>query len=243
MKSSAIPTIRAPSAGTREVPLAASAQQPNLAKSSWNGTSRREFVRKGRDALVVGFSLYRGIPPAIAWGQTAAPTTPTAKPVIPEELDSWLSIGRDGKVTVYTGRIDMGTGVETAFGQLIADELDVPFESVKIVMGDTEFTPDQGKSTASSNAAVGAQPLRIAAAEARRTLLKMAADRFGVSVDELDVEDGIVRVRSVSSKRISYAELIGGGRFMTRLDQKAESGEEAARTGITGLPQPIASRG
>jgi CO/xanthine dehydrogenase Mo-binding subunit len=205
--------------------------------------SRREFVQKGRDALLVGFSLYRGIPPAIAWGQTAAPTTPSAKPVIPEELDSWLSIGRNGKVTVYTGRIDMGTGVETAFGQLIADELDVPFESVKIVMGDTELTPDQGKSTASSNASVGAQPLRIAAAEARRTLLKMAADRFRVSVDELDVADGIVRVRSVSSKRISYAELIGGGRFRTRLDQKTESGEEAARTGIVGLPQPITSRG
>src|SRR5712692_5564842 len=148
--------------------------------------SRREFVQKGRDALVVGFSLYHGIPPAIEWGQTAAPATPSEKSVIPEELDSWLSIGRDGMVTVYTGRIDMGTGIETAFGQLIADELDVPFESVKIVMGDTELTPDQGKSTASSNASVGAQPLRIAAAEARRTLLKMAADRFSVSVDELD---------------------------------------------------------
>jgi nicotinate dehydrogenase subunit B len=183
--------------------------------------NRREFARKGRDALLIGFSLHRGIAPAIVWGQTAAPT---AKPVIPEELDSWLSVGRDGKVTVYTGRIDMGTGVETAFGQLISDELDVPFESVKIVMGDTELTPDQGKSTASSNASLGAQPLRIAAAEARRILLKMAADRFSASVDELEVTDGIVRVRGVSSKRISYAELIGGRRFRARLDQKTEGG-------------------
>jgi len=129
--------------------------------------SRREFVRKGRDALVVGFALYRGVAPVIAWGQTAQPTASTAKPVAPEELDSWLSIGRDGKVTVYTGRIDMGTGAETAFGQVVADELDVRFESVKVVMGDTELTPDQGKSTASSNASVGARPLRVAAAEAR----------------------------------------------------------------------------
>jgi nicotinate dehydrogenase subunit B len=68
--------------------------------------SRRQFVRKGRDALVVGFSLHSGIFPVIAWGQTVAPATPSAKPVIPEELDSWLSIGRDGKVTVYTGRMD-----------------------------------------------------------------------------------------------------------------------------------------
>ena len=205
--------------------------------------SRREFVQKGCETLVVGFSLYGGLFPAIAWGQTVAPAGPSAKPVIPEELDSWLSIGRDGKVTVYTGRIDMGTGVETAFGQLISDELDVPFESVKMVMGDTQLTPDQGKSTASSNASVGAQPLRIAAAEARRALLKMAADRFGVSADELDVTDGIVRVRSVPSKQISYAELIGGRRFRTRLDQRIETGEEAARTGIDGRPQPVASRG
>src|SRR6516165_4056609 len=140
--------------------------------------NRREFVRKGRDALIVGFSLHSGIAPVVAWAQTGVPTQvptpPSAKPVVPEELDSWLSIGRDGKVTVYTGRIDMGTGAQTAFGQLISDELDVPFESVKVVMGDTELTPDQGKSTASSNASVGARPLRVAAAEARRTLLKMA---------------------------------------------------------------------
>src|SRR5204862_6143166 len=119
--------------------------------------SRRRFVRKGRDALIVGFSLHSGISPAIAWSQTAAPPIPSAKPVIPGELDSWRSIGRDGKVTVYTGRIDMGTGIETAFGQLIADELDVPFESVKLVMGYTELTPDQGNSTASSNVSLGTQ--------------------------------------------------------------------------------------
>ena len=194
--------------------------------------SRREFVRKAYDALIVGFSLRSVIRPAVVWSQTAAPATLSAKPVIPEELDSWLSIGRDGKVTVYTGRIDMGTGIETAFGQLISDELDVPFESVKVVMGDTELTPDQGKSTASSNASQGAQPLRIAAAEARRALLSMAASRFSVPVDQLEVTNGIVRVRT-SSKQISYAELIGGHRFMTRLEQKIEGG----------LAQPAASSG
>jgi len=185
--------------------------------------SRREFVHTGCRALIVGFSLRSGVLPAIV----------STKPVNPEELDSWLSIGRDGKVTVYTGRIDMGTGIETAFGQIIADELDVPFERVKIVMGDTELTPDQGKSTASSNIGQGAPPLRIAAAEARRALLKMAADRFRVSVEDLDVADGIVRVRKASSKRISYGELIGGRRFRTRLDQKVDGG----------LSQPVASRG
>src|SRR5438552_1363986 len=204
--------------------------------------SRREFVRKGCDALIVGISLRGGISPAIAWSQAAAPGTASTKPVAPEELDSWLSIGRDGKVTVYTGRIDMGTGIETAFGQLIADELDVPFGSVKLVMGDTELTPDQGKSTASSNVSLGAQPLRVAAAEARRTLLKMAADRLRVSADELDVADGIVRVRKVPSKRISYAELIGGRRFSTKLDQGTVG--DLSQTLTAGLTtQPVRSGG
>jgi CO/xanthine dehydrogenase Mo-binding subunit len=202
--------------------------------------SRRQFMRKGRDALIVAFSFHSGIPPVIGWSQTEP--KPSAKPVIPEELDSWLSVGRDGKVTVYTGRIDMGTGVETAFGQLISDELDVPFESVKIVMGDTDLTPDQGKSTASSNASIGARPLRIAAAEARRTLLKMAADRLAVSVGELDVMDGVVRLRTVPSKQISYAELIGGRRFGTRLAQGTIGPQDQVLTAGVGT-QPVASNG
>jgi nicotinate dehydrogenase subunit B len=195
--------------------------------------SRREFVRKGRDALIVAFSFCSETTLAMAWSQTEGPTALSEKPVIPNELDSWLSIGSDGKVTVYTGRIDMGTGIETAFGQLISDELDVRFENVKIVMGDTELTPDQGKSTASTNVSLGAQPLRIAAAEARRVLLKMAADRFSVPVDQLEVADGIVRVRNVSSKQIPYAELIGGRSFRTQLEQKTEAG----------LALPVASSG
>ena len=204
--------------------------------------SRRQFVRKGRDALIVGFSLRGGVSPVIGWSQSAAPTNLSAKPVNPEELDSWLSIGRDGKVTVYTGRIDMGTGIETAFGQLVADELDVPFQSVKIVMGDTALTPDQGKSTASSNVSLGAPPLRIAAAEARRTLLKMAADRFRASPDELDVADGIIRFRAAPSKRISYAELIGGRGFGTKLDQGSVGNPSQALTaGLT--TQPVRSSG
>jgi nicotinate dehydrogenase subunit B len=204
--------------------------------------SRRQFVRKGCDALIVGFSLRRGISPAIAWSQGETSTISSAKPVNPEELDSWLSIGRDGKVTVYSGRIDMGTGIETAFGQLVADELDVAFESVKIVMGDTELTPDQGKSTASSNVSIGAPPLRIAAAEARRTLLKMAADGLKVSVNELDVMDGVIRVRVNPSKRISYAELIGGRRFRKTLDQGSIGGASLALTAGVAT-QPVGSKG
>jgi len=178
-------------------------------------------MRKGRDALSLASALTVESCGQLHGVKQRRPATPSGKPVIPEELDSWLSIGGDGKVTVCTGRIDMGTGVETAFGRRISDELDVPFESVKIVMGDTELTPDQGKSTARQ------QRLRRRSTSANGRgrklaglLLKMAADRFSVSVDELEVADGIVRVRSAPSKQILYTELVGGRGFRTRLDQK-----------------------
>src|SRR5438876_1055987 len=178
--------------------------------------SRRQFVRKGRDALIVGFSLHSGVSPAIAWSQT--PPIPSAKPVIPEELDSWLSIGRDGKVTVYTGRIDMGTGIETAFGQLIADELDVPFESVKLVMGDTELTPDQGKSTASSNVSLGAQPLRVPMMLHGRVIRPPKIGSTLVSIDESSVSGvaGLVKI-------------VREGNFLGVVAEREEQAIEAAR--------------
>lgn len=185
--------------------------------------SRREFVRKSTGALIVGFSLHGGIRPVVAWMEGPAGSAPAAKSVVPEELDSWIAIGKDGRVTVYTGRIDMGTGVETAFAQLVSDELDVPFHSVKMIMGDTGLTPDQGKSTGSTNASSGAQPLRTAAAEARQVLLKLASNRLGVPVEQLEVRDGVIRVHGAPSTQVSYGELIGGGRFNVQLKATDDS--------------------
>src|SRR5437660_1115557 len=149
--------------------------------------------------------------------RTTRGVLPPARPVSPEELDSWLAISAEGKVTVYTGRVDLGTGVQTSFAQVIADELDVPFEAITMVMGDTSLTTDGGKSTASSNSNRGQQPLVRAAAEARRVLLTQAATRLHVPFDRLTVQDGIVSVQGEPSRKISYAEIIGNKRFNTRL--------------------------
>src|SRR5207237_1731654 len=116
---------------------------------------------------------------------------PAARITDPVELDAWLAVSADGKITVYTGRVDLGTGVQTSFAQVIADELDVPFEAVSIVMGDTALTTDGGKSTASTNTARGGQPLVRAAAEARRILVNQAATRLNVPPKSLTVENGI----------------------------------------------------
>jgi len=77
-----------------------------------------------------------------------------------------LAIDKSGNVTLYTGRVDLGTGTETVFAQFAAEELDVEIGKVRVVMGDTRLTPDQGKTTASLNVVRGSQPVRIAGAQA-----------------------------------------------------------------------------
>jgi CO/xanthine dehydrogenase Mo-binding subunit len=198
--------------------------------------SRREFLQGSGAALVVGFSLRsKSVVPVAAAMENPAENWPAAmhnpaaivpadKTVNPEDLDSWISIAQDGKVTLYTGRIDMGTGIQTAFGQMVADELDVSFESVRVVMGDTGLTPDQGKTTGSSNHPRGSQALRVAAAEARLVLLKLASSQWGVPVEQLEVTDGIIRTQGAPSKQVSYGELIGGRHFDTRLKKIDKGG-------------------
>jgi CO/xanthine dehydrogenase Mo-binding subunit len=147
--------------------------------------SRRDLLKAG-GVMIVGFSA-SGVPALAA---------PSARSLKPGMLDSWLVISRDNMVTVYSGRIDMGTGLQTAYAQIVADELDVPLVRIQVIMGDTTATPDQGKTTASSGIMVGAQPIRVAACEARAVLIKMAAEQLKVSAAELEAKDGAVRVRS-----------------------------------------------
>lgn len=184
--------------------------------------SRRQFAKES-GLLVVGFSLAGAVSPVLSWMSPAVADS-TTKSVSPGQLDSWLTIDETSTVTVYTGRIDMGTGLETAFSQIVAEELDVPVGQVKMVMGDTRLTPDQGKSTGSSGTSRGAQPLRVAAAEARRALLAMAAQHFNVTPAELAVKDGIVQVKERRSRRISFGALMKGRLFDQELTVVREAG-------------------
>jgi CO/xanthine dehydrogenase Mo-binding subunit len=138
-------------------------------------------------------------------------------------VDSWLSIAADGSVTAFTGKIDMGTGVRTAFAQIVAEELDVPLARVSLVMGDTARTPDQGKSTASQNIVTGVQPLKVAAAEARASLVKLAAERMGVPANTLTAVNGMVRPVSTSTGGIAYADLLKDKLFSIDLEVDKET--------------------
>ncbi len=121
-------------------------------------------------------------------------------------LASWMTVGGDGLVTVYTGKVEIGMGVQTGLAQVVAEELDVPLSHVRMVMGDTATTPDQGGVGGSMSTQLGSIPLRNAAAEARRVLVEAAAAKLGAPADRLAVVDGVVRDPS-SGKSVAYGDL------------------------------------
>jgi nicotinate dehydrogenase subunit B len=192
--------------------------------------SRRQIL-KGSGALIVSFSLWGPISRALAQSEE----TPQARPYAvervdlgtfvpdpgdyldPRELDSWLAVMQDGSVTMFTGKVDIGTGTRTSLAQIVADELDVRFNRVTMAMGDTARTVDQGRTVGSSTIPRGGAQLRQASAAARQELLKMASAKLGAPVEKLTVTDGIVSVAGDSSKKVSYGELIGGKRFNVKI--------------------------
>ena len=134
--------------------------------------TRRQFL-KSSGALVVSFNLF---PPS---GVRAQSNVEPHFDADPTQLDSWLAIAPDGTVTVYSGKVDLGTGVETALAQIVAEELDVPFNRIHMIELDTAKAIDQGITAGSRTIERGGPQLRQAAAAARQELLKLAATRLG----------------------------------------------------------------
>jgi CO/xanthine dehydrogenase Mo-binding subunit len=116
-------------------------------------------------------------------------------------------------VVAYSGKVETGTGVRTALAQIVAEELDVAVGQVRMVMGDTGRTPDEGYTAGSMTVQMGGALLRTAAAEARQALLEQAAERLGAPIAELEIHDGGVAVRGEAARRIGYGELQGGRPF------------------------------
>jgi CO/xanthine dehydrogenase Mo-binding subunit len=178
-------------------------------------TSRRTVLRSG-GALVVGFSLAGPIAAALS-RQAMAGIAGVDK----EQIDSWLEIAPDGTATVYTGKVDLGTGVETALTQMAAEELGLPFDRVTLVMGDTDVSPDQGGTWGSLSIQVAGVEIRQAAATARAVLIDRAADKLAAARESLEATDGVIRVKGASDKSVPIADLIGGRRFETAVDKDA----------------------
>src|SRR5690349_20420642 len=131
-----------------------------------------------------------------------------ASPVEAIKFETFIRITADGSVSAYNGHVDLGTGIRTALGQIVAEELDVSFARVVVVLGDTSLVPNQGATIASETIQITAVLLRNAAAQARQFLVARAAARLELPIEDLIVEDGLVRGKD--NRSVSYGELIAG---------------------------------
>jgi CO/xanthine dehydrogenase Mo-binding subunit len=121
-------------------------------------------------------------------------------------LDRWLKINRDGTVTAFPGKVEIGQGILTALAQIVAEELDVALERIRLAPANTSYSPDEGMTSGSQSITDGGAALRYAAAEARDLLLQRAAQRLAVSLEQLSVTDGVVKARSGGA--VTYWELV-----------------------------------
>jgi nicotinate dehydrogenase subunit B len=176
-----------------------------------NSSVNRRSVLKVSGLLVVAFSL--------APRFTIASASVVAKPVTPDLVDSYLAIGPDGRITVYSGKVDLGTGLRTALTQIVAEELDVPLSHVTLIQGDTLLTPDQGPSYGSLSIQNGGAQLRRAAATARRALLERAAVKFKTDASTLSIRDGVIV--GPNSRELALGNVVGGRMLSLKLDQNA----------------------
>src|SRR5882757_3094236 len=204
-----------------------------MTKQEKSSAFSRRSVLLGGGALVVslgapiGFDTLLGINAARAQGAGSAQGT--KPPLTPDQLSSYIAVNADGTIAAYFGKTDMGHGLFVAIGQMVAEELDVPFKAVPVFMGDTANSVNQGGASGSTGIQLGGKQMRVAAAEARRVLVEMAAAKLGLPADQLTVTDGVVHgkndvTRTDASKKASYAELIGGRYFNVQLDWNKQSG-------------------
>jgi len=176
-----------------------------------NGMKRRSFLKIIGGGIIVFFQ---------PWGELDIFGAQTQRRTLTQDYNAFLQIAEDGTVSCFTGKIEMGQGVITSLAQMMADELNVPLEKVKMVMGDTDLCPYDAGTWGSQTTQTFGPAMRAAAAEARGVLVDLAAARLGVPASQLEVRDGFV-VDSKNPKRsVSYASLAKGKKLEKYLDVK-----------------------
>ena len=178
---------------------------------------RRQMLA-GSGALIVSFSLTG----ALAQDQGApapAPSPPGSLKTSPF-LDSWIRIDADGSVTVFTGKAELGQGFKTAFQQIAAEELDVPFASLKVVTADTKLTANEGYTSGSHSMQDSGTAIQYAAAQAREILVAEAAKRLDLLAENLRTENGAVI--APDGRRLGYGDLVASDMLHVQAQAKSK---------------------
>lgn len=174
------------------------------------GFDRRQFLKM----VGGGIAILVTVGPAELFAQER-------RRMYPEDLNAYLLIGENGRVTVFSGKIEMGQGVLTSQAQMAAEELGVALESVDMVLGDTDLCPWDMGTFGSLTTRMFGPVLRAAAAEARAVLLNLAAAKLGAAKADLTIENGVVSVKGNPSRKVTYAELAKGKKIARLVGEKA----------------------
>jgi len=179
--------------------------------------SRRDLLQKG-SGLIVSFALGGAFARPVA-AQTGV-AADLGKPLDPRQVDSFLMFHSDGSMTIYTSKVDVGTGLRIAVRQMAAEELGMPVERIAFVEGDTALTPDHGGTGGSTGIPRGGVEIRQAAATARQALLELASNRLGRPASELTLVNGEARP-TAGGPGVGIGALIGGRRLSLAVDAQA----------------------
>jgi nicotinate dehydrogenase subunit B len=173
--------------------------------------SRRNFLKKLGGGIIVAFSI----------GKLSILDSFAQNPDLEAlNFNAYLRVKEDGRVDCYTGKIEMGQGVNTSLAQAVAEELEVSIYSIDMIMGDTELCPYDDGTWGSMTTRFADPVLRAAAAEARIILIGLAAEQLKVAPELLEVKEGVVYVKNDISRKISYAELTKGQKIIQTLKDK-----------------------
>jgi CO/xanthine dehydrogenase Mo-binding subunit len=194
----------------------------------------RRRVLAGGGALIVSFSL------SDAFAQDQVPAAaPASKPpgslATAPFLDSWIRIDADGSITAFTGKAELGQGFKTAFQQIAAEELDVPFESLKVITADTSRTANEGYTSGSHSMQDSGTAIQSAAAQVRELVVAEAARRLGLPAENLRTENGAVI--SPDGRRLSYGDLVASDMLHVQAQPKSKL-KDPATFKVMGQPVP-----
>ncbi len=183
------------------------------------GLGRRDFLHAS-GGLVIAFSLFGAADATLA--ETADAATRSLAPPPAGRLYAWLAVHPDNTATLFTGKVETGTGVATALAQIAAEELDFPLDRLDVVMGTTSETVDQGPSYGSRTIRYAGPQIRHAAAAGREALLGLAAAHFQVSANQLATGDGAISVAGKPDRTITYGRLVDGNRLNIEIGASGE---------------------
>lgn len=178
-------------------------------------SNRRDFLKRVGGGIVIFIAIYDTL-----FGQEEAPRPRGGRPGLPSDFNAFLRIAEDGRVTCYTGKIEMGQGPITSLPQMLAEELDTPLDTVDIVMGDTDLCPWDMGTFGSMTTRFFGPALRAAGAEAKAVLLELAAEQLKVPPSQLVAQAGVISDSQNPARRLTYGQLAKGQKIARQVAVK-----------------------